>query len=147
MEMKIVVGVDGSEPASRAVQWCAKYAGTLEAEVIVVHAIDIPMDAPVVDLDVSPPVLIPSPSQEYRAELREHIRAVWCAPLANANVPYRVVVMEIGPAPSIMEVAQTEQADLVVTGRRGRGGIAELVLGSTSHTLTHHLDRPMVIVP
>ena len=38
-------------------------------------------------------------------------------------------------------------ADLVVTGKRGRGGFAELLLGSTSHVLSHHLDRPLVIVP
>ena len=31
--------------------------------------------------------------------------------------------------------------------RRGRGGFAELLLGSTSHQLTHHVDRPLVIVP
>ena len=46
-----------------------------------------------------------------------------------------------------MQAAKTEKADLVVTGKRGRGGFAELILGSTSHVLSHHLDRPLVIVP
>lgn len=31
--------------------------------------------------------------------------------------------------------------------RRGRGGFGKLLLGSTSHHLSHHLDRPLVIVP
>jgi len=145
--MKIVVAVDGSDPANRAVQWCAKNAAALDAEVVVVHAIHLPMDAPVVDLDVSPPVLIPSPSPEYRAELHEHITNVWCDSLARANVPYQVVLTDNDPVSAIIEAAETEQADLVVTGRRGRGGLAELVLGSTTHALTHHLDRPLVIVP
>jgi nucleotide-binding universal stress UspA family protein len=47
----------------------------------------------------------------------------------------------------LIEIARTEGAELVVTGRRGRGGFAELLLGSTSHQLTHHVDRPLVIVP
>jgi nucleotide-binding universal stress UspA family protein len=46
-----------------------------------------------------------------------------------------------------MEAAKAEQAELVVIGRRGRGGFAELFLGSTSHALTHHLDRPLLSVP
>jgi nucleotide-binding universal stress UspA family protein len=46
-----------------------------------------------------------------------------------------------------MQAARSEGAELVVTGRHGRGGFAELVLGSTSHELSHHLDRPLVIVP
>jgi nucleotide-binding universal stress UspA family protein len=46
-----------------------------------------------------------------------------------------------------MEFARKANADLIVTGRRGRGGFTELLLGSTSHALTHHADRPLVIVP
>ena len=46
-----------------------------------------------------------------------------------------------------MKTADDESADLVVTGRRGRGGFAELVLGSTSYSLVHHLNRPLTIVP
>jgi nucleotide-binding universal stress UspA family protein len=71
----------------------------------------------------------------------------WCEPLAKAGVPYRVVLMDSDPALAIMQAAKTENADLVVAGRRGRGGFAELVLGSTTHVLTHHLDLPLVIVP
>ena len=142
--MRIVAGVDGSEPANRAVAWCAKLAGALDAEVVVVHAIDMPVYRSVAGLRLPE---LSSPSPEYRAELSEHVTNVWCAALATANVSYRVAVMDGDPAFAIMKAAKTEQADLVVTGRRGRGGFAELVLGSTSYTLTHHLDRPLVIVP
>jgi Universal stress protein UspA and related nucleotide-binding proteins len=143
MKMKIVVGVDGSQQANRAVEWCADHAGALDAEVVAVHAIDIPFY-------VSPTTAtLPNPplSPEDRAELLEHVTTVWCAPLAKATVPFRVVLRDSDPALAIMQVAKTEQADLVVAGRRGRGGFAELVLGSTTYALTHHLDRPLVIVP
>lgn len=141
--MKIVVGVDGSEPATRAVDWCATYAEQLHAEIVIVHAIDLPVYQSTVGIRLP----APPPSPEYRAELTEHIANVWCAALATKKVPYRVVLMDGDPAEAIIQAAKTESADLVVTGRRGRGGFAELVLGSTSHALTHHLECPLVIVP
>jgi nucleotide-binding universal stress UspA family protein len=143
MKMKILVGVDGSEHAKRAVEWCAQYAAALDAEVVAVHAIDIPFYVSPMVPELPPPPLSP----EARSDLREHVTTVWCAPLANANVPFRVLLMDSDPALGIMQAAKTEQADLVVTGRRGRGGFAELVLGSTTYALIHHLDRPLVIVP
>ena len=142
MKMKIIVGVDGSQPANRAMEWCAKYARALDAEVVAVHAIDIPFYVPATIPSAPPPPL----SSEDRAALHEHIATVWCAPLAKATVPFRVVLMDSDPALAIMQAAKTEQADLVVAGRRGRGGFAELVLGSTTYALTHHLARPLVIV-
>jgi len=143
MKMKIIVGVDGSEHANRAVEWCAEYAPGLEAEVVAVHAIDIPFYVSPTTPYIPPPPL----SAEDRAGLQEHVTTVWCAPLLKANVPFRVVLMDSDPALAIMQATKTEQADLVVTGRRGRGGFAELVLGSTTYALTHHLERPLVIVP
>jgi hypothetical protein len=92
---------------------------------------------------------IPTPpmSMEQRDELHDVVLCDWCKPLADAGVTHRAVLIEGRPALALTQAARTEQADFVVTGRRGRGGFAELILGSTSHELTHHLDRPLVIVP
>jgi nucleotide-binding universal stress UspA family protein len=65
----------------------------------------------------------------------------------KASIPFRTVVLDGTPASAIIALADKEEADLVVTGRRGRGGFAELLLGSTSHQLSLHLNRPLVIVP
>ena len=138
---RIVVGVDGSDHSTRAVQWCADHAAALDAEVIVVHVIDAP-----VYLGTSG-VPIPALSPEQRQDLHDLVGGEWCKPLADAGVPYRVELRDGSPTIAIMRAAESERAELVVTGRRGRGGFAELVLGSTSHQLSHHLDRPLVIVP
>ena len=140
---KIVVGVDGSEASKRAVEWCAAQAGALRCEVVVVHAIDLPIYLGMGLPYMSPPDL----TERQRKELRDLATGEWCKPLADAGVAHRVVLKEGFAAEVILCVARSEDAQLVVTGRRGRGGFAELVLGSTSHALTHHIDRPLVIVP
>ena len=129
----------------RAVGWCAEYAPALQAEVVAVYSIDIPVYASA-GLGFSP-IAIPLPPEPDREELREVIERDWCAPLTKAKVPFRILIRDGSPAPALIAVAEAEKADLVVTGRRGLGGFAELLLGSTSHHLSHHLDRPLVIVP
>lgn len=124
-------------------EWCAAHAAALDAEVVAVHAVEFPVYA----ASGFGAVPLPVPSEPDREALRELIQNEWCAPMGNAKVRFRVVVTDGAPAPAIMEVAEKEGADLVVTGRRGRGGFAELLLGSTSHQLAHHVNRPLVIVP
>ena len=141
--MKIVVGVDGSDPSRRALEWCAAHAPALGAEIIAVHAIDLP----VIVSPTSATFPVPKFEPQKREELEKIVTDDWCVPLANASIPFRVVLKDGYAARGIMQVARDEQADLVVTGRRGRGGFAELLLGSTSHALSHHLGLPLLIVP
>lgn len=57
------------------------------------------------------------------------------------------MVVEAGePADVIAELAERFDAYLVVVGRRGRGGLAELALGSVSHELSHNCRRPVLLV-
>ena len=140
--MNIVVGVDGSEDSKRALAWCGKYAGALGAKVFAVHAIEVPVYA--WRLDVYAPPLYTDVDRE---RIEETLRGEWCKVLTDAGVPFEAEVVDGYPANVIIEVAHREKADLVVTGRRGLGGFKEMMLGSTSHHLSHHLDRPLVIVP
>ncbi|HLH69672.1 MAG TPA: universal stress protein, partial [Candidatus Dormibacteraeota bacterium] len=70
-----------------------------------------------------------------------------CRPLEEAGVPYRTVERDGRPATVIREVADEEEADLVVVGRRGRGRVVELLLGSVSHELSHTCQRPLLLIP
>jgi nucleotide-binding universal stress UspA family protein len=146
MTTRIVLGMDESEHAARAMRWCADHAGALDAEVVVVHALDIAyvfgFGSP---LGLAPPP--PPYSAERIAEFRDIIARDWCKPLADAGVTFRVVVTEARPADLVWRTAKAEGAELIVCGRRGRGGVAEFILGSVSHELSHHVDVPLVIVP
>ena len=83
---------------------------------------------------------------EWRAAIKEEFENRWCKPLKGAGIRYRTV-MEDGRAASVIsDVADRENADMVVVGRRGRGGVAELLLGSTSHELVLHSKHPVLVI-
>jgi nucleotide-binding universal stress UspA family protein len=145
MTHTIVVGVDGSEGAMRALRWCADHAAAFDAVAVVVHAVDLVPYYPYGDVALGGAT--PIPPIEAEEARRDTIARDWCAPLAAAGVEYRVEVVEGPPATVISDIAGRDGADLVVIGRTGHGALAELLLGSTGKHLASHLDRPLLIVP
>ncbi|HYM51262.1 MAG TPA: universal stress protein [Candidatus Limnocylindrales bacterium] len=139
---RIVVGVDGSRPADAALAWAIGMARTMNAEIVAVHAIDTPFLAYYGYAGVPPVQYDPA----WRAQIAREFTEDWCAPLKHAGLRYRTVLEEGRAASVIAAVADRYDADLVVTGRHGRGGVAEFVLGSTSHELSLHCKRPVVLI-
>ena len=140
-EKRIVVGVDGSDQAIAALDWAIRFAEPLGAEIVAVFAVPPPSYIGF-GYDTVPPCLDP----KWRAQMRSEMEHVWCRALRESGLPHRLVMEDGRPARVIADVADREDADLVVVGRRGRGGIVELLLGSVSHELTHHCDRPVMVV-
>jgi len=138
----MVVGIDGSPGAATALAWAIEYAPLVDAEVVVVHSMDVSMALPPPTVGASPFVV----DDALRAGMRDALHE-WCAPLREAKVPYRAELYEGNAVGAITQLAERESADLIVVGRRGHGGFSELVLGSVPHSLSHHATIPVVIVP
>ncbi|HVD00573.1 MAG TPA: universal stress protein [Candidatus Dormibacteraeota bacterium] len=142
---KIVVGVDGSVQAGQALAWAIRLARSSGAEIVAVLVIPAPgyyefgagYGVPVVPVELDP---------EWRSEMRREFEQKWCAPLTASGLDHRTLVRDGRPAAVISAVADEEQADLVVVGRRGRGGMAEMLLGSVSHELSHRCKHPVLLV-
>ena len=63
------------------------------------------------------------------------------------NASARVAEANESVAKTISEVAREIDASLIVCGQRGRGAFVSAVLGSVSHQLTAHAERPVLIAP
>lgn len=142
---RIVVGVDGSVHADFALQWAVRMAGGMGSEVIAVFAVSPPvyLDG---GLGYAPSVVLPQYDQEWRAAMKEEFETKWCKRLKESEARYRTVMEDGRPASVIAKVADGAGADVIVVGRRGRGGVAELLLGSVSHELVLHSKRPVLVI-
>ena len=63
------------------------------------------------------------------------------------NASARIARANESVAKTIREVAREIDARLIVCGQRGRGALASAVLGSVSHQLSAHAERPVLIAP
>lgn len=134
---KIVVGIDGSEHAARGLAWAAGLASQTAAAVVAVHVAGL-----LVRTEAGP---VPSGSEH--GHLAALLESDWTEPLRTAGVAHRCRLEDGSAVTRLLDVADEEEADLIVVGSRGAGGFSELHLGSTSHQLAMYSDRPVTIVP
>ena len=59
----------------------------------------------------------------------------------------RVVNRQDDIAADILAVAGDVGADVIAMGTRGLGSVKSLIMGSVSHAVVHHADRPVLVVP
>ncbi len=140
---KIVVGLDGSTESRAALRWALDEARLRRTRVEVIHAWTYPYlggwyeagAVPALDADVV---------HAIENDAREMIDVA----LAEVGTPEDVVVNRVAVegSPSAVLIAAGAGADLLVVGSRGRGGFAELLLGSVSHQCAQHASCPVVIV-
>lgn len=138
----VVVGVDGSAPSARAVDYAVDEAARVGGRVTVVTAWTVEVEDGVV-------VTEPGTPRWQRVEDRLRRDAEPClagARAAHPQVPVDVVVRNRPPAAALLEVADDAGADLVVVGSRGRGGFVGLMLGSVSRAVAQRSDRPVAVV-
>jgi nucleotide-binding universal stress UspA family protein len=138
---RIVVGMDGSEGSAAALRWAARLALPENAEVVVVHVLEPESHAGPLGLPRA--VLYDA---DWREAVRDELEGAWCAPLREAGVRHRTRAEWGYAGPCLTEVAAEEHADLLVTGRRGLGGLAELLRDSVSAYATHHSPCPVAVV-
>lgn len=129
----VVVGSDTSGgPLSWALEWCAVTGD----ELIVASAMAS-------DQAEMPPDWHDDLVASARTDLEARIGAVDGEPPR----PHRSVILDGNASDVLTQVADEQDASLVVIGARGSGGFRGLGLGGVAHHLSHHLHRPLVIVP
>lgn len=142
----ILVATDGSDCADRATAFAISIAHALGSSLSI--------------------VTVASPGELSAAEMRELARAEGTFADALESLANEVLLEALekahaaglrkikthrawndNPAQAIAEIARRENVDAIVTGRRGRGRIAGLILGSVSQKLASDASCAIIIIP
>lgn len=134
---RVVVGVDGSEHAARALARAVEEARLRRAVLDIVHAVP----GPVMFAD---PVLAPPPSPERLREAGAKLVEQALAGVNTEGLETTPVVAVGHTAKVLCDVA--EDADLLVVGSRGYGGFRGLLVGSVTHQVVAHAPCPVLVV-
>ncbi|MDT9686858.1 universal stress protein [Streptomyces sp. P9(2023)] len=137
-EKPVVVGVDGSEHSERALAWALAAAQQLGVPLVVAHVRSEALqlgEARISSLGESPNI----PDTVLNGV------AAWIEGQDTPRVPVRYESLDGTVPDALLDSART--ARLLVTGSRGRGGFASLLLGSVSRSLASSAPCPVVVVP
>ncbi|WP_431946754.1 universal stress protein [Actinacidiphila sp. bgisy167] len=136
---EVVVGVDGSDPAVRALDRAADEAHRRDTALRVVHGLPWPDPGEVgfgLDADRERPA-----SEAARTILDLAARRV-----ADRH-PGLTVTLDLSAEPAASALVRAGRtAALTVVGTRGRGGFAGLLLGSVSLRVAAHSVSPLMVV-
>ena len=134
----VILGFDGSECASAALESALDLARRYGDELVIVFAIE-------------PPVR--SVGEEFKehekalAEIGEEVTAPAVARAREEGIEARVAFVPLRPAHAILQAAEEHDAHLIVIGTHGESPLRGAILGSTPHKLLHLSDRPVLVVP
>ena len=142
-DLGVMVGVDGSAASTAAVRWAARWAAMRNTALTIVHA-----SAPVVPQSSLVEWRGPSPSDVMRAQEEQAQRLVNdAANTANDTVGgLRIQTKAIFAAPVHALLEVSNDAQLVVVGRRGRSSLSGVLLGSVSTAMVHRAPCPVAVI-
>jgi len=136
---RIVVAVDGSEHAHKALETAVELAESLKhpARLIIVH--------------VNPSVTLNEPALGVDLEARiadegQLIIAPVEQLLSGHSISYETLLIAGDPINEICRVSRERECSLIVMGTGGKSMLAEIVVGSVSHGVLKHAECPVLTV-
>ena len=139
---KILVPVDGSDNAQRAVQYAvhaAKDRNSASIHLLTVHAEPMVYGAITVYFDREK-------LKELYREQGEALLKRASAAASTSGVPCTQEMVFGDVASSIAQRADQLGCDVIVMGTRGLGALGNLVLGSVATKVVHLTQRPVTLV-
>ena len=152
MYKKILVAFDGSEASKHALDHAVNIAEPYGAEIIVLSVV------PRVMMPVFPdegfgaaPITAAQDMSEYQSKMK----GIYNLSLEDAkkdinehfpDLKVTTKLLEGRPSSTIVSEADVEEADLIVIGSRGIGGITGWILGSTSRNVVESCTKPILVV-
>jgi nucleotide-binding universal stress UspA family protein len=140
--MKILIPVDGSANAQRAVDQVIKYIAALkETPQLLLLNVQWNVATGNVKLFIDQEAI----NDYYREQGMAELQSARAA-LDAAGLPYQYHISVGTPAEAIAQYADEEGADQIVMGRQGQGAVKTLLLGSVVNKVLHLAKCPVLLI-
>lgn len=140
--MKILIPVDGSANAQRAVEYVIANIGVLkEQPQLLLLNVQWNVAAGNVKLFIDQKTI----DEYYREQGLAALQSARAA-LDAASLPYQYHISVGTPAEAIVQYANEQGVDEIVMGRQGQGGLQALLLGSVVNKVLHLARCPVLLV-
>ncbi len=144
MFKKILVTLDGSQLAERALKPAFAVAEKFNSEVLLLR---VPLVQQYVTLPSGTGALVTEQYLERdREETEAYLRAIktqW----AGIACTIRTEAISGEPAAVILDVARSEAVDTIVMSTHGRSGLSRLLYGSVAESVLRGATVPVLLVP
>ena len=133
----IVLGYDASPGAERALDTALEIATQFGDRLVIAFGVAPP----------GPPTEEETAHHRALAELGERATQGALTRAREAGVESEVALVPKRPSAALVELAESENARMIVVGTYGESPIKGAILGSTPHKLLHLSERPVLVVP
>jgi nucleotide-binding universal stress UspA family protein len=133
---KILVGVDGSEYSDKAFDYAVSLIQNHKQQLLIVHIIEN-----FGNIGYSNFNQLKQDSQTILQKYRTNAE--------RKGLKSSIKIIEDqgnSPAEKILDIAETEKADIIIVGTKGRKPLEQFLLGSTSYKVAHYSKCTVIIV-
>ena len=142
---RVLVPLDGSRLGEGAVSHVETLAGSLGAEVVLLHIVDPLIVQPMYGPLLSYPLPVPEGEEAMRAEAKAYLSGVEKT-LSEKGLETTGEVLFGSPADQIIDFAERNDIDLIALSSHGRSGIGRWVFGSVTDKVLHAGDTAVLVI-
>lgn len=139
----ILVPVDFSSYSTKALNYALKFAQQFDASIAVVHVVE---PIPILPTDVLAPAPTPDTTEDRIQAIESKLKGM-CKKAAKAHrlniTPFVVTGV---PYAKITDIAEEQNADLIVIATHGYTGFKHFYMGSTTERVVRHAPCPVLVV-
>lgn len=135
---RIVVGLDGHDESATSIHWACELARLTGARLELVHAWEYPYR--------TKDAVFGSPQADMQRDATQFAEAAVAALSDDDRAVVSATQVVEGLTADVL-VDVSKDADLLVVGSRGRGGVRSLLLGSVTRKVVQHAGCTVAVVP
>lgn len=141
--MRILVGMDGSEPALRALEQALKLLARVPEPD---NAIDVACVHDPMAVRLAGRLVGSDGIERYLNELADDDLREAQSRLQTSATAHSILRLRGPIAPTLGQAATAGHYDLLTLGAKGRSGIKDLLIGSVAQRVGAHTDVPVLLV-